>query len=178
MISRMSTVAAARTHDPVATDAAPEEVSEGRFERADWLVAILVMVVSTVIAAWVLQLWHADRLVPLYYGGDALFTQGMIKGLLDHGWYLQNSNLGAPDGLQLQDFAGFSGDTIPWVVIRILGVFFSNSAEVMNGFFLLTFPSAALSTFVVLRVFGVTRWTGAVVAVLYATAPFHFLRNE
>lgn len=48
----------------------------------------------------------------------------------------------------------------------------------MNVFFLLTFPLAALTAFLVMRRLGISAGAALVCASLYALLPYHFLRGE
>ncbi|HRY30148.1 MAG TPA: hypothetical protein P5079_08955, partial [Elusimicrobiota bacterium] len=67
--------------------------------------AILTFLTVT-LAAYFLQLCRADISTSFYYcyGGDALFTQSLAKGIVENGWYLINPRLGAPQGQQLYDY--------------------------------------------------------------------------
>ena len=126
-------------------------------------------------AAVVLRIWRADLDVPLIYSGDSLLVLSATKQALNDVWYLTNSSLGAPFGQHLQDFPVFSGDPIHILTLELLDPFVPGDYPVVyNVFFLLGFPLAAVSAFVVLRVLGVSRPTGVVCGVLFAILPFHF----
>ena len=60
----------------------------------------------------------------------------------------------------------------------MLGLLDSRWAVVLNTYFILTFPLAAMSAAWFLRIVGLRRVTAAAFAVLYAFAPYHFLRGE
>ncbi len=59
---------------------------------------VLAVVLALTGAVIVRQLWRADLTVPLRYGAvdDTKFYLMLVKGIIDHGWYLTNSSHGAP----------------------------------------------------------------------------------
>jgi phosphoglycerol transferase len=130
------------------------------------------------LAAIALHLWDADLRVPFSYKGDGVLNQVAVKSMLDHGWFQSNPDLAAPFGQSLLDFPVFSGDTIQFVLMKVIGVFSSDSALVENLFFLLTFPLAAATCFGAARALGVARLGAAAAAILFALLPYHFLRGE
>jgi hypothetical protein len=146
--------------------------------RAEALVAGAAMVLALVGAALVLELWNADLQVPFAYTGDATLNLTLIKGVLEHAWYFENPDLGAPNGQELYDYPVISGETLNLLLFRILGLGTGDPALVMNLFFLLTFPLVALTAYVVLRRLPVSRGIALVVALLYTFLPYHFQRGE
>jgi phosphoglycerol transferase len=100
------------------------------------------------------------------------------KGVLRHGWWLENPDLGAPFGQELYDFPNLVGHSFNLLLIKLLGVFSSAPALITNLFFLLSFPLVALASFLVLRQIGISGGASLVCSVLYALAPYHFLRGE
>jgi phosphoglycerol transferase len=102
----------------------------------------------------------------------------VTKSVLKHGWWLENPDLGAPFGQQLYDFPVLVGDSLHLALIKLLGVFYSDPVLVLNLFFLLSFPLVALVSFVVLRQLGISSAVALVCSVLYALAPYHFVRGE
>jgi hypothetical protein len=130
-------------------------------------------------AALALELWRANLSVPLRYTqiDDSKFYFMLVKGIIDHGWYQTNANLGAPFGQQLYDFPQ-GADNLNFLLIRLLAVFSSNWALVTNLFFLLTFPLTGLAAYHALRQLDVSRAAASVCAVLFALLPYHFYRHE
>jgi|SRR5215207_1217141 len=127
----------------------------------------------------VMRLWRAEIYIPFRYGGgDAAFFLMAIKSVLKHGWFLENPDLGAPSGQELYDFPVFAGDGFHFLVIKLLGLLSSDPAFVLNLYFLLSFPLVALASFLVLRQLGTSGGAALVCSVLYALAPYHFLRGE
>lgn len=146
--------------------------------RADALVAGAAMVLALVGAALVLELWNADLRVPFVYTGDGTLNLTLIKGVLENAWYFHNPDLGAPNAQELYDYPVISQETLNLLLMRILGLGTGDPALVLNLFFLLTFPLAALTAFIVLRRLEVSRGIALVVALLYAFLPYHFQRGE
>jgi phosphoglycerol transferase len=130
---------------------------------------------SLVILLWALQLWKADLSVPLSYGGDGIYYQTLIKGMIDNGWYLHNDRLGRPGVMELGDFP-ISDGWFHYLVVKLLGWLVPDAAVVFNLFCLLTFPLVATSALFVLRRLGVSSGIAAVVALLFTFLPFHLLR--
>jgi len=136
------------------------------------------MGLSALGAALVMRVWRADLAVPFEYSGDATYMLMALKGILEHGWYDVNPSLGAPFGQELYDYPFLNGENLNVVAVKILGLFSTDPAVVLNLFFLLTFPLVALSAFLVLRRLRVSRETALVISVLYSLLPYHFLRGE
>jgi phosphoglycerol transferase len=139
----------------------------------------LVGLASLLILTAVLQLWRGDLSIPLgatsSSNSDVVFTSMMVKTLIDHGWYLQNPDLGAPFAQNMQDFPLV--DSALMLIIKLLAVVFPSYGAAINSFFILTFPLSALSAFFVLRYYKVSTLSAAVCGLLYAFLPYHFLRS-
>ena len=140
---------------------------------------VAVVAITLACVACALRLWRADLSVPLRYTpvDDTKFYLMLVKGIIDHGWYLTNSSLGAPFGQQLYDYPQ-GGDNLSLLMIRGLALLSSNPALVANLFFLLTFALVSLSSYFVLRRLGVSVAVAAVVSVLFSLLPYHFFRGE
>ena len=133
---------------------------------------------ALVCAVLVLELWDAPLHTPWSYSGDGVHYGMFVKGILDHGWHYTNPSLGAPEGQQLYDWPIASGENLQALVVKLLGFVSSDWAAVMNVYFLLTFPLAALTAFAVLRALGSARGPAIVCSALFALAPYHFVRGE
>ncbi|MGH2915572.1 MAG: hypothetical protein ACRDMX_11345 [Solirubrobacteraceae bacterium] len=145
--------------------------------RADVGGASLAVLGSLLAAAWSLQLWHAHLHVPFAYGSDALDGQMMIKSVISGGWIWHIHGLGAPFVNEMYDFP-LGTDSLNFLTIKILGLGSSNSAVILNVFFLLTFATVALSAYVVLRWIGLSVLAAVVCAVLFSDSPYHLFRGE
>lgn len=145
--------------------------------RADIMGVCVAMLGSLAAAAFSLQLWRAHLHVPLAYGSDALQAQIFVKSVITGGWIWHVHGLGAPFGTQQYDFP-LATDNLNFLAIKLLGLGSSDSAKIMNVFFLLTFPAIALSSYVVLRWLGISVAVAVVCSVLFSDAPYHLFRGE
>ena len=136
------------------------------------------MALTSLLLLPLMRLWRADLRVPFEDRGDSLFYLMTTKGVLRHGWWFENPDLGAPFGQELYDFPNLVGYSFNFLLIKLLGIFSSDPALVTNLFFLLSFPLVALASFLVLRQIGISDAASLVCSVLYALAPYHFLRGE
>jgi hypothetical protein len=136
------------------------------------------MAIALLGAVVVLELWDADLRAPLAYGGDANLLHTFVKGIVEHGWYLENSNLGSPGETDFHDYPVLMGNNLDVLLIRGLALGTDDAALVMNVFFLLTFPLVALTAYVTLRALGISSATAVVCSALYALLPYHFLHGE
>src|SRR4051794_34933206 len=151
--------------------------SAGRTPWTEALAYVVATCASLAGAAWTLRLWDATFARPWYGTGDALLQTGALKGILDHGWYWSNPDLGVPSGLRLAHFTTFNGDFTQMSMIRIIGVVVDGPFTAGNLFFLVTFPLVAASALYALRSLGLSRWVAVVLATLYSLLPYHFERN-
>jgi hypothetical protein len=149
-----------------------------RGRRPDLLAGAAVALLSLAGVSLVMRLWHADFGVPFAYSGDGNLVLMIVKGTLQHGWYLSNHDLGAPFGQQLQDYPQASDDTLHLLIVKFLGLFTGNYAVVVNLYFVLGFALVGISAFATLRVLGLTRPPAVVCAVLFTLLPYHFLVGE
>jgi phosphoglycerol transferase len=136
---------------------------------------IAAVVMSVLIVAWVLRLWHVDIEVPLSYSGDAVLFEALVKGAVENGWYLTNPRLGMPDGLEMHDFPMI--DSLHFALMRIIAGIVGGPTAAFNLYFLLTFPLTALTALFALRRLGISRGVALIAGLLYAFLPYHFIRN-
>ena len=135
----------------------------------------LVVVLCVLILTWVMQLWRADFKVPFQYFVDSLFYSIATKGTIEHGWWLHNESLGAPEGMHYEAYPAI--ENFHWVVIKLIALFTSNHALVLNLFFLLTFPLTAITSFYFLRSFKFSFGAALVASLLYTFLPYHFFQS-
>src|SRR5215218_397914 len=134
--------------------------------------AIAAPALALLVACLVLEVWNADLNVPFDYSGDAAFTAAVVKNAVDDGALWTNDELGTPRGQELYDFPVFAGDNAQLAMVRAIGLVVRDPIVAFNLFYLLTFPLAALTAFLVLRRLGV-RLPGALLAsVLFALLPY------
>lgn len=126
----------------------------------------------------VLRLDKADLRVPLQSSGDAAFYQGVIiRPLMTQPWYIVNSDLGAPYGLELYDYPAGT-DTLLYLVMKPIAVLTRDSAVTLNIFYLLTYPLVAVGMLFAARSLGLRRTTSVAVSLLFAFLAYHLLRGE
>jgi phosphoglycerol transferase len=156
-----------------------EARGDERAKGGGWVAAGAVGLIALVAAAIVLRVWRTDFTAPFRYSflDDTKFYLALIRSVIRNGWFEAGSNLGAPFGQQLADFPQ-GADNLNFAIIRVLALFSSNPALIANLFFLLTFPLAAVSAFLVTCRLGVSRAPAMLAAVLFALLPYHFYRNE
>jgi hypothetical protein len=145
--------------------------------RRDVLVGVLTAVAALVLACLALKVWRGDLAVPFSYRQETQYYLMLAKAMEDHGGYYENPSLGAPFGQELYDFA-VGTDRLNLDLLRLLGLLFGGPAAAVNVFFLLTFPLAASSSFLVFRLLRIARAPAVVCALLFALAPYHFERGE
>jgi hypothetical protein len=146
--------------------------------HGDVLVGTAAMLLALAAAVVFLRLWDADLRVPFGYTGDATLNLTLVKDVMEHPWYFENPDLGAPHGQELYDYPVVNGETLNMSLFGIGGLATNNPALVMNLFFLFTFPITALTAFLVLRRLPVSRGIALVCALLYTLLPYHFIRGE
>jgi phosphoglycerol transferase len=144
----------------------------------DLLAAAVAAALSVAGAVIALHLWDANRAVPLAYIGDSHFFLATIKGTLEHGWYLDNPDLGFPLGSQWQDFPVVGDDTLHLLIVHVIGLFTDNAVTTLHLFYLLGYALTAITAFVALRWLEISRWTAVVVATLFSLLPFHLFLGE
>lgn len=157
----------------VSPQAAPRRGRTALAASAGYLAAATL---SAAIMARILKLWHAELAVPMDNSWDSLLTQTWIKGVFEHGWYLQNDCLGAPAGMQMYDFP--MADGLHFCLIRLLCLAAPNYAVAFNVYYLLCFPLITLGTLFALRRFAVSYPAALAASLLYTFLPYHFLRGQ
>jgi hypothetical protein len=135
----------------------------------------LVIILCSLILTWTMQLWRADFKVPFMYFVDSLFYSVATKGAIEHGWWLQNESLGAPEGLHYEAYPAI--ENFHFALIKLISLFTSNHALVLNLFYLLTFPLTAITSFYFLRSFKFSFGAALVVSLLYSFLPYHFFQS-
>jgi phosphoglycerol transferase len=137
----------------------------------------LAIVLSLLILSLVIKLWQADLAVPFVYGADAVFSSALIKGIIDNGWILHNSFLGAPFASSMYDFPT-SDNVIIFVLVKFISLFTSNFAIILNLVYILTYILTPVTTLYVLRKFGVSKINSLIFGLLYTFLSYHLYRGE
>lgn len=140
---------------------------------------LLSAVLAVALAAVSLRVWRAYLHVPFSPSvGDTAATLAAVKDIVDHGWFITNSDLGAPFGQVNYDFSTTFGDFWNLVIVRIGAIFTNDPALLMNAVYLAGFGLTAASCHAVLRVLRFSVPVAITGALVFALLPFHFLRSE
>jgi hypothetical protein len=122
-----------------------------------------------------MQLWRADFRVPFMYFVDSLFYSVATKGIIENGWWVHNAALGAPGGLHYESYPAI--ENFHFALIKLLSIFTSNHARLLNLFYVLTFPLTAVTSFYFLRSFKFSFGAALVASLLYTFLPYHFFQS-
>jgi phosphoglycerol transferase len=146
------------------------------WRRSDLRWYLLALALTAAAVTWMMRLWRANLRIPFRYDSDALGHAAHFQTILETGWYEYQPRLGAPYGQHYHDYP-FSDD-LHMVMAKVLGWFTSDWVVAFNSYYLLTFLLCAISAVWFFRQCGLRPGWSVVLAVLFATAPYHFLRNE
>ncbi len=141
-----------------------------------WLPYALAALFSLLAVWFGLNLWTLDWRVPLYYNGDALAVASHFKTIIETGWFTHQADLGAPYGQFYNDYP--QADNLHFIAANLLRVFTGDFGALMNIYFILGFPLAAVTAVWFLRQVGVSRTLSVALAVAYSIAPYHFIKGE
>jgi len=144
-----------------------------RETAAELALAAAAGVVALAALAVVLRLWNSKLGLPYGYAGDGLWLQQVVKAIVDHGWFLTNSDVGAPFGQEMHDFSGALGDNLHFLIIKAMSVVSQDPIKLVNAYFLLGFFLCAATACLVLRRLGVSRGAAGVADVLFSLLPAH-----
>src|SRR4051812_10467728 len=100
-----------------------------------WADAIVAALSCLALAAYVYGITPSNLDVPLISAGDGGSAQFIMKTVLDHGWYTQNPDVGAPFGATMYDYP--IPEPTHLLLIRALGVFGDDPFLAFNLFYLL-----------------------------------------
>ena len=137
---------------------------------------LLAVFLTLVFVALTLKLWQADLHVPLTYYGEANYNALLVKGILDHGWHVDNPTMAAPGKLDLRDVPMMDNNLL-FALIKLIGFFARDHGLTLNLFYLLTFPLVTLSAMFALRQLGVSQLSAIFASVLYSLLPYHLDRG-
>ncbi len=147
-----------------------------RLPASRWLPYGFVVVFCLGLESLLLGLGWTDLGVPYLYHYDYLYFSASVKGVLEHGWYLNNPSLGAPGALATHDYSGVAN--VHFLIIKGIALFTSDWARAMNLFYVISFPLAAISALGVFRHFKIASPVAISGSLLFAFAPYHFLRLQ
>ncbi len=133
-------------------------------------------ILASLITAYCLHIWHADFSVPFELRGNVDFYRMRIQNLIETGDWNSATRLGGTEGLKYQD--GLSSGWLNWIFLVIFSLFTKNPSSIMNLYYLLGFPLAAMSATYVLRSFRASNLAAIFAGLLFPFLPFHFASGE
>jgi len=118
--------------------------ARGRIQHRANLMAGPVITVLLAVAAMAqaLEVWRWRPGDPVDLSGDSASGLAMIKGLLRHGWYGSNPDLGAPFHQDANSFP-HADHLHLFLTGKVIGLFSDNPFTVSAIYFFLGFPLAA-----------------------------------
>jgi phosphoglycerol transferase len=140
-----------------------------------WLFIALTLACCVVLAL-TLRLWEADIRIPFTYAaGDQMYSNMVVKTVIETGWFHHNPALAAPTGRDLFEY--FQPYGINFLLIRLLAVVADNNWVItLNLFILLSFFTATWSSWLLYRSLSLPAVFAGSAALLFAFLPYHFLR--
>lgn len=140
-------------------------------KEATWLAAAIAS--AALIACWVNRDAIGELTAP-WSDFDIISVYALAKGMQVHGWFTPNPDLGWPYGLDMAQFP----TTEIWQVLQIkaLTVLTGSPVAAVNLLFLLGYPLAAATGYLLLRWVGVARVLACILAVGFSSVPWHQLR--
>ena len=137
---------------------------------------LVAAAVSVLIVTSLFRLWKSNLRIPLDFGEDAYTTQMLVKNFVEGGNFYVNPSLGAPGQQELYDFPlPHWTHFIGWSVLRL---FTHDYGVLINLYYLLSYPLAALTALYAFRRFHISPGLAVTGAVLFSFLPFHLLRSE
>ena len=136
----------------------------------------LAQLACFVLVSLTFRFWSVNLRVPFVYGGDAFFTQMLVKSEIDAGSSFTNPFLGAPFRLEMFDHP--VGGRLHFFALKLLSLVTSDGALAINLYFLLGFFLITASALAVFRRFGLGPRGAFVAALLFAFLPYHLIRGE
>lgn len=145
-------------------------------EKKELFLYGIVVLFSSLILFFSFRLYKVDLRIPFQYDGDAPHALMTVKTIIDNGWFLENKYLASPSGFQTYDFP-LGDNNLSFLLIKIITVFFRDTALSVNIFYLLTFILTALTSAYAGRRLGLSRWMTIFFSISFAFLPYHFWRG-
>lgn len=131
------------------------------------------LLASILMSGWTYDLLFTNIEIPFSYSGDFLFTNWTAQRLSE-GWIFNNPRCGYPFGSNFLDYP--VPDFASLLALKTLLIIFDDSIKAVNLYFLLGFPFVFIATYIINRKFELSPLIAFVSSILYAFAPFHFMR--
>jgi phosphoglycerol transferase len=150
-----------------------------------YLGELLIVVLLTAIALYLsLRLWEADLTIPLQYNikethfpwsnFDVSQFLAYFKTVIEGGWINRIDHLGAPGTLESYSFPFAFFPILMFGIAKFISIFVDGSlGKTINFLYLLSFFSASLFSFAVLRIY-LSFSIALTLSILFAFIPYHF----
>jgi phosphoglycerol transferase len=144
-------------------------------EWRTWLALVMITFLgaSLQMSGWPMGLLP-ELAVPYSYSGDGIAYLWNIQRVIEGTWYFINDRSGFPFGSNHLDYP--TSDSGSYLALKLLGLIVQTSIAAHNLYFLLGFPLAALSAYLVSRSIGASKYFAIFTAIIYAFTSFHFAR--
>ena len=166
--------------NPAIIDDTPQRDVDAKTARSsrwsEFWIYLASLTITTGAVTLILRLWRANWVPPFYNLGDAVASSAHFETTMEMGWYEYTPKLGAPYGQHYNDFP-FSDDLHP-AIAKFLGMFTDQMGIALNVYYVLGFLLTAVTATWFLRRCGISPAMTVTLSVLYAIAPYHFIRNE
>lgn len=124
-----------------------------------------------------MRVWDMDFNVPISVNGDSFLGLMLTKSIKEHGligaWF--NGQIGAPEMSSLIDVPFL--DNVNILEVWLLTKIFSSEAKISYITYMLSYPLAAITMYILLRYLNINRITNILLSILYSIVPYHFLRG-
>ena len=143
--------------------------------KRPWIACVATFLVALGVAVPACHYWNHCFTDPHCYAGDGTIVLCWVKGVLENPWALENQYLGAPFKQEMYDFP-ISG-SMHFLALKALGQIKHDPFWVVNVYYLLSYPLAAVGFWALARSLRVNPWIALVFGVLFAFLPGHFWRG-
>jgi hypothetical protein len=147
-----------------------------RLRHRDVLGAAGAALLGLIVGATSLRFWQWRPGVPISLDGDSPLVLTQIRDILVNGWFWSNDTIGFPLGQNASFFPELN--VVHVLGVKVLGLFSSNPTTVGALYFLLGYPLAAVTAYLLARSQRLALPAAVVVGVLFAAAPGHAERFE
>lgn len=142
-----------------------------------WWPLVGVVLYSTAMGCYLMHVGSWDLSIPWSYAFpayDDVWQLHLTKSVLDSGWILENSYLGAPAGAHWYINAAPQTSSLHSMLLWVLGLFIDDAVRAQQVYFLLNFPLIAALTYLAARTLKIGRIPSILVAVLFSFISYRF----
>lgn len=137
------------------------------------LCALIAFITASCLMSGLTEGLRINTSYPYSYHGDGLYNSFLIERIKE-GWVFSNDRSGFPFGSLLYDFP--NSDLGSFLFVKILFIFFTDFSQVINLYFLLSFPIIFIVSFYVCKEFHLNTSLSVISSFIFTFLPFHFDR--